>query len=221
LNVTPDHLDRHHTLQKYAAAKGRLFETQREEDYAVLNADDAICVGYSGATRSKPLWFSLTRAITPGIWLDQGRLWFDDELLMPAAEIPIRGRHNVENTMAAAAAARLAGAGLAGIAAAVRSFRAVEHRLEFVRTARGVDFYNDSKATNVDATLKALDAFDGGLWVILGGKDKGSDYRVLAGPLRKKARSALLLGAAAGQIAAHIKGAPPLIASGAPDAANC
>jgi UDP-N-acetylmuramoylalanine--D-glutamate ligase len=214
LNVTPDHLDRHHTLQKYAAAKGRLFETQREEDYAVLNADDAICVAYSAATRSRPLWFSLTRAITPGIWLDQGRLWFDDELLMPAAEIPIRGRHNVENTMAAAAAARLAGAGLAGIAAAVRSFRAVEHRLEFVRTARGVHFYNDSKATNVDATLKALDAFDGGLWVILGGKDKGSDYTLLADSLRKKARSVLLIGAAAPKIAEQLKNGVTLVHAG-------
>src|SRR5213592_3443782 len=125
---------------------------------------------------------------------------------MPAAEIPIRGRHNIENTMAAAAASRLAGAGLAEIASAVRSFRAVEHRLEFVRSVRGVDYYNDSKATNVDATLKALDAFEGGLWVILGGKDKGSDYSVLVEPLRKKARAALLIGAAAAKIAEQIEG---------------
>src|SRR5262249_52008077 len=214
LNVTPDHLDRHHTLENYAAAKGRLFVTQREKDFAVLNADDAICVGYSAAMRSRPLWFSLTRAITPGIWLDEGRLWFDDELLMPAAEIPIRGRHNIENTMAAAAAARLAGAGLAGIADAGRSLRAVDHRLEVGRTARGVDFYNDSKATNVDATRKALEAFEGGLWVILGGKDKGSDYTVLADSLRKKARSVLLVGAAAPKIAEHLRNGVTLIHSG-------
>src|SRR5262249_30084933 len=168
----------------------------------------------SAAMRSRPLWFSLTRAITPGVWLDQGQLWFDEDLLMPAAEIPIRGRHNIENTMAAAAAARLAGAGLAGIAGAVRRFRAVEHRLEVVRTARGVDFYNDSKATNVDATLKALEAFDGGLWVILGGRDRGSDYRARADSLGKKARSVLRMGAAAPKTAGQLGGAVPLIDAG-------
>ena len=219
LNVTPDHLDRHYTLENYAAAKGRLFATQQPEDYAVLNADDAHCVDYSAMTRGKPLWFSLTRAITPGVWLDNGSLWFDGELLMPAGEIPIRGRHNIENTMAAAAVARLAGAELAGIARAVRTFRAVEHRLEFVRTVRGVDFYNDSKATNVDATLKALDAFEGGLWVILGGKDKGSDYTLLLDALRKKARGTLLIGAAAGKIASQLKDDVALIRSGTLEAA--
>jgi len=214
LNVTPDHLDRHHTLENYAAAKGRLFETQQPDDFAVLNADDSYCVGYSAITSGRPLWFSSTRAITPGVWLENKQLWFDGEPLMPAAEIPIRGRHNVENTMAAAAAARLAGAGLAAIASAVRSFRAVEHRLEFVRNVRGVDFYNDSKATNVDATLKALDAFEGGLWVILGGKDKGSDYTVLSDSLRKKARSVLLIGAAAPKIAGQLGATVPQVHSG-------
>jgi UDP-N-acetylmuramoylalanine--D-glutamate ligase len=214
LNVTPDHLDRHHTLDNYAAAKGRLFETQQRGDFAVLNADDAYCVGYSAVTSAMPLWFSSTRAITPGVWLENGKLWFDGAPLMPAAEIPIRGRHNVENTMAAAAASRLAGAGLAEIASAVRSFHAVEHRLEFVRSVRGVDYYNDSKATNVDATLKALDAFEGGLWVILGGKDKDSDYTVLADALRKKARSVLLIGAAAAKIAGQLNSGVPLVHSG-------
>jgi UDP-N-acetylmuramoylalanine--D-glutamate ligase len=221
LNVTPDHLDRHHTFENYAAAKGRLFQTQQPEDYAVLNADDAACVAYSATARSRPLWFSLARAVTPGLWLEDGQVHFDADVLMPAAEIPIRGLHNVQNTMAAAGAARLAGAGLGDIARAVRSFRAVEHRLEFVRRVRGVDFYNDSKATNVDATLKALDAFEGGLWVILGGKDKGSDYSVLAAPLRKKARSVLLIGAAAPKIAGQLEGATPLIRSGTLDAAIC
>jgi UDP-N-acetylmuramoylalanine--D-glutamate ligase len=219
LNVTPDHLDRHHTFENYAAVKGRLFETQRPGDYGILNADDAQCVAYSATMSSKPVWFSATRAITPGVWLDNGGLWFDGEYLMAAAEIPIRGRHNVENTMAAAAAARLAGAPLSSIARAVRSFRAVEHRLEFVRQARGVDFYNDSKATNVDATLKAIDSFEGGLWIILGGKDKGSDYTPLLAPLRRKARAALLIGAAAEKIAGQLADGVELIRSGTLDAA--
>jgi UDP-N-acetylmuramoylalanine--D-glutamate ligase len=121
--------------------------------------------------------------------------------------------------MAAAAGCRLAGASLEQIAAAVRTFHAVEHRLECVRNVSGVDFYNDSKATNVDATLKALDAFDGGLWVILGGKDKGSDYTVLRQPLVRKARAAMLIGAAASKIREQIEGGVPLYDSKTLDAA--
>jgi UDP-N-acetylmuramoylalanine--D-glutamate ligase len=210
LNVTQNHLDRHHTFANYAAAKARLFETQRAGSFAVLNADDPTCVSYASLTAASPLWFSGTRAVTPGIWLADDKLWFDGELLMDAREIPIRGRHNIDDTMAAAAAARLAGAPLASIAAAVRTFKAVEHRLEFVRNLNGVDFYNDSKATSVDATLKALDAFSGGLWVILGGKDKGLDYTVLRAPLSAKAHAALLIGAAAPKIAHELQGAVPL-----------
>ena len=210
LNVTPDHLDRHHTFENYAAAKGRLFETQQGGDTAVLNADDPICVSYAKLTRAQPVWFSSTHAVSPGISLQDGELWFDGVSMMAAREIPIRGMHNVENTMAAAAACRLAGAGLSQIAAAVRTFRAVEHRLEFVRNVSGVDFYNDSKATNVDATLKALAAFAGGLWVILGGKDKGSDYTALRQPLTQKARGVLLIGAAAAKIRGQIEGTAPL-----------
>jgi UDP-N-acetylmuramoylalanine--D-glutamate ligase len=211
LNVTPDHLDRHHTFEQYVAAKARLFETQQPGEFAVLNADDPTCVRYAALTKGTVLWFSSTRRVTPGISLRDGKLWFDYNPLMPASEIPIRGRHNVENTMAAALACRVAGAAREKIAAAVGTFKAVEHRLEFVRTVSGVDFYNDSKATNVDATLKALDAFPGGLWVILGGKDKGSDYTVLRAPLKSKARAVMLIGAAASKIREQIAGAVPLV----------
>ncbi len=214
LNVTPDHLDRHHTFENYAAAKGRLFVTQQPGDFAVLNAEDATCTAYASLTPGKPVWFSSRRAVSPGAWLENGVVLLNGELLIPAAEIPIRGLHNVENTMAAAAAAFLAGARPAAIAAAIRTFRAVEHRLEFVRNVGGIDFYNDSKATNVDATLKALDAFEGGLWVILGGKDKGSDYTVLRAPLAQKARAALLIGAAAEKIERHLDSAVPILRPG-------
>jgi len=214
LNVTQNHLDRHHTFANYAAAKGRLFETQRPGAFAVLNADDPTCVSYASLTAGAPRWFSGTRPVTPGVWLAGNLIQFEGRVLMDAREIPIRGRHNIENTMAAAAAANLAGAPLEGIAAAVRTFKAVEHRLEFVRNLDGVDFYNDSKATSVDATLKALDAFPGGLWVILGGKDKGLDYTVLRAPLAAKARAALLIGAAAPKIAAELDGALPLEQAG-------
>ena len=210
LNVTQNHLDRHHTMAAYAAAKSRLFETQRPGAFAVLNADDPTCAGFASLTAGTPFWFSSTHPVSPGLWLAEDKILFRGEFLMDAREIPIRGRHNIENTMAAAAAACLAGASLGSIAAAVRTFRAVEHRLEFVRNVAGVDYYNDSKATTVDATLKALDGFSGGLWVILGGKDKGLDYTPLRDPLAAKARAALLIGAAAPKIAAELGGAVPL-----------
>ena len=211
LNVTQNHLDRHHTFENYAAIKGRLFETQQAEDYAVLNAEDPVCVAYAARTCATVQWFSGRKKVDPGATLCGNKLVLFGKLLMEAGEIPIRGRHNIENALAAAIAASRAGVEHVAIAAAVRGFRAVEHRLEFVRRLNGVDFYNDSKATSVDATLKALDAFAGGLWVILGGKDKGLDYAALRAPLTEKARAALLIGAAAGKIAEQITGAVPLV----------
>lgn len=214
LNITPDHLDRHPSMAAYTAAKRRILETQRPEDHAVLNADDPHCVEFAAIRTATPLWFSSTRAVSPGLWLERDRVLFDGEVLIETRQLPLRGRHNVENVMAAAAAARLAGATPGAIAAAIETFPGVEHRLEFVSSVSGVDFYNDSKATNVDATLKALDAFPGPLWVILGGKDKGSDYRVLRPPLTAKARAALLIGAAAVRISEHLGDTVPKIECG-------
>ena len=206
LNVTPDHLDRHYTFEKYAAAKARLFENQRPDDFAVLNADDPVTRGYAEHTTAKFMWFSSTSRVEAGAWLDRDEIVLDAQRLMPASEVPLRGLHNLENTMAAAIMARLAGATHEQIRTAVMSFPGVEHRLEFVRELDGVSWYNDSKATNVDATLKALAAFPGGLWVILGGKDKNSDYRPLAAAMKEKTRGALLIGAAADKIEDHLHG---------------
>jgi UDP-N-acetylmuramoylalanine--D-glutamate ligase len=218
LNVTQNHLDRHHTFQNYAAAKGRLFETQRPGDFAVLNAEDPVCVSYAQKTAATPVWFSSRRKVE-GAQLCGDKLVLDGKLLMTAGDVPIRGRHNLENVLAASIAASRAGVSHEAIAAAVRTFRAVEHRLEFVRRLEGVDFYNDSKATSVDATLKALDAFDRGVWIILGGKDKGLDYAALREPLAAKARAALLIGAAAAKIASQIEGATPIVEAKTMDAA--
>jgi len=206
LNVTPDHLDRHYTFEKYAATKARLFENQRAGDFAVLNADDPVTRGYGTRIESKSTWFSSTKQVKSGAWLDSNRIVLDDQPLMTAAEVPLRGVHNLENTMAAAIMAELAGATHEQIQTAVMSFPGVEHRLEFVRSLNGVAWYNDSKATNVDATLKALAAFPGGLWVILGGKDKNSDYRPLIAAMKEKTRGVLLIGAAADKIGDHLHG---------------
>jgi len=214
LNVTPDHLDRHYTFEKYAAAKARLFENQRPEDFAVLNADDPVTRGYADHPNGKSMFFSSTHKVASGAWLDRDQIVLDEQTLMPAGEVPLRGVHNLENTMAAAIMARLAGATHEQIRAAVMSFPGVEHRLEFVRELDGVAWYNDSKATNVDATLKALAAFEGRLWVILGGKDKNSDYRPLAAAMKEKTRGVLLIGAAADKIGDHLHGAVSIMKCG-------
>ena len=218
LNLTQNHLDRHHTMEAYAAAKGNLFRLQRAGDYAVLNEADAACRAWAGMTPGKTVWFN-SREEVPGWMIGSEAILFNRYPLVRLDQIPIRGRHNAENVMAAAAAAYLAGVSFESISKAVKTFKAVEHRLEFVRKLSGVDFYNDSKATSVDATLKALDSFPGGLWVILGGKDKGSDYRPLQAPLREKAKGALLIGKAGELIGSQLDDVVPLIHSGTLDAA--
>jgi UDP-N-acetylmuramoylalanine--D-glutamate ligase len=207
LNVTQNHLDRHGTFENYASAKGNLFRTQQAGDHAVLNADDEVCRSFAALTRGETHWFSRRN-------LHDGKAWLGDKPLMALEEIPIPGAHNAENVLAAATAASIAGVEREQIRAAVRSFKAVEHRLEFVAEIGGVKFYNDSKATSVDATTKALDSFAGNLWVILGGKDKGSDYTVLRDRLHEKAHAALLIGAAAEKIRSHLNGAVQLVDSG-------
>ena len=209
LNLTPDHLDRHKTMEAYAAAKARIFENQTELDAAILNADDAASAKYA-PKKPQVFWFSRQKRVAQGACLHGDEIVVmhhgKEDPVMKAAEIPLAGAHNLENVLAAVIIARLAGVDAATIAKAVKSFAGVEHRLEFVAEIRGVRFYNDSKATNVDATLKALDAFPGRILVILGGKDKGSDYTVLQKPLRERAILALLIGAAADMIERQIAG---------------
>jgi len=209
LNLTPDHLDRHKTMEAYAKAKARLFENQTELDAAVLNADDEPTFGQK---QKKPqvFWFSRKQAVEQGAYLKGEDIVVShkggEDFVMKAQEIPLAGAHNLENTLAAVIAARLAGVDATSIGNAVKTFAGVEHRLEFVAEIGGVKYYNDSKATNVDATLKALDAFPGRILIILGGKDKGSDYTVLQKPLREKAILALLIGAASDKIEKQIAG---------------
>ena len=191
-------------------AKARIFENQTELDAAVLNADDP----HHGSLRPEetatllvqPKTARATRSLVCAgediIIVHHGK----EEFVMKREEIPLAGAHNVENVLAAVTAARSAGVATPTIAQSVRDFAGVEHRLEFVAEIAGVRYFNDSKATNVDATLKALDAFAGRILIILGGKDKGSDYTTLQKPLREKAILALLIGAAADKIEQQIAG---------------
>ena len=210
LNLTPDHLDRHGTFEQYAQAKMRMFENQLERDIAVLNADDPEITKRMPA---KPhiFWFSRQKRVANGAFLRDNEIIFRNEgsetLLARRDQIPLRGEHNVENVLAACVAAYLAGATPEAIVSGVKSFRGVEHRLEFVAEISGVKFYNDSKATNVDAAVKAVQAFPGPLLVILGGKDKGSPYTPLGAALHERTRLALLIGEAAEKIASDLQGA--------------
>jgi UDP-N-acetylmuramoylalanine--D-glutamate ligase len=213
LNVTPDHLDRHRTLEVYVDAKARIFENQRAEDFAVLNEDDPTCVAMVARTRAQVFWFSRQKEVKQGAWVREGKILFRDGTeshknpqrdIMLVSEIPLKGAHNLENVLAAVCAGALMGCAPEKIRQAVRDFKAVEHRLEFVATIRGVDYYNDSKATNVDATIKALESFPANIHLILGGKDKGSDYSVLNELLRQRVKRVYTIGAAAGKIESQI-----------------
>jgi UDP-N-acetylmuramoylalanine--D-glutamate ligase len=206
LNVTPDHLDRHHSFENYAKAKGRLFDTLLPDGHAVLNADDSVCASFAEQTKGKVSWFSATKPTRQGLYQTDNTIICDGVPLIRIDELPLRGAHNVENAMAAALACRLAGASLQAIAAGIRSFPGVKHRLEFVRDRDGVQYFNDSKATNVDAAIKAVEAFTGNLWIILGGKDKDSNYVPLRDKLVGKEKAVLLIGAAAGKIASQLEG---------------
>jgi len=210
LNVTPDHLDRHRTFEVYVDAKARIFENQQGSDFAVLNADDPTCVTMGGRTRAQVFWFSRQKEVQQGAWVRDGNIVFRDAArqqreIMQVSEIPLKGAHNLENVLAAVCAGVLMGCAPEKIRQAVRDFKAVEHRLEYVATIRGVDYYNDSKATNVDATIKELESFPANIHLILGGKDKGSDYTVLNDLLRQRVKRVYTVGAAAAKIESQIK----------------
>jgi UDP-N-acetylmuramoylalanine--D-glutamate ligase len=212
LNITPDHLDRHGSFENYALAKERIFAAQNARDFAVLNADNARAADAATRSAAKVYWFSVEHPVKQGAWLEEGFVVYRTardaatERVMPLRGIPLKGAHNVENVLAAVAAARLAGAPAEAIRSAIESFQAVEHRLEFVAAVNGVEFYNDSKATNVDATAKAVAAFQSGIHLILGGKDKGSDYTLLAQLLRERVRAVYTIGSAAAKIESHLRG---------------
>ena len=227
LNVTPDHLDRHRTFEAYTDAKARIFENQQTSDFSVLNAADPTCVAMAARTRAQVFWFSRQKEVQQGTWVQDGAIVFrgaqkevkpapsfaqdsvfigpnERQTIMLVSEIPLKGAHNLENVLAAACAGVLMGCAHEKIRQAVREFKAVEHRLEFVASIGGVDYYNDSKATNVDATIKALESFPANIHLILGGKDKGSDYTVLSDLLRQRVKRVYTIGAAAAKIESQI-----------------
>lgn len=204
LNVTPNHLDRHHSFEAYIEAKAQIFRNQTADDCAVLNADDPIVMSLVPRIKSRKLYFSGRQNLPEGWLVSHDQILYRtnnlERPLMAVRDLPLRGAFNRENVLAAAAAAGALGVNFEAIARVVREFRGVEHRLEFVSTIEGVEFYNDSKATSVDATVKALSAFESGVHLILGGQDKGAPYTPVRNWIPGRVREVLLIGAAAERI---------------------
>jgi UDP-N-acetylmuramoylalanine--D-glutamate ligase len=225
LNITSDHLDRHGSFENYAATKARITERQGPDDFLILNAEDKPTQMVAAKTKAQIFWFSPRRPIKQGAFVHGESIVFvpregaKAEPIMPVAEIPLKGSHNVENVLAAVCAARLAGVPAEKIRSAVQSFKAVEHRLEFVRTVQGVEYFNDSKATNVDAAMKAIAAFPGGIHLILGGKDKDSDYTQLSPLLRERVKAVYTIGSAAEKIERELQGVVKMVGAGTLDMA--
>ena len=212
LNVTPNHMDRYETFNDYAAAKHRIFMNQAEDDVAVLNADDPTVSSWASGLKAKVMTFSVRSELERGVFLRDEELVFrwdeGEQDLLRVSEMKLRGLHNVENVAAALTVGIAAGAQVESMFESMREtvkqFNPVEHRLEFVEEIKGVRFYNDSKATSVDATLKALEAFAneaGKVILILGGKGKKAPYAPLAPLVREKVRKLVLIGEDAETIA--------------------
>ncbi len=223
LNITPDHLDRHGSFENYVAAKERIFMKQTAEGALILNADDDVASGAAARANSRVYWFSRTRVVRQGAFVHEGAIVYRaseqsaPEFIVKLESIHLRGQHNVENVLGAVCAARLAGVAPEAIRHAIENFHAVEHRLEFVANVNGVDYYNDSKATNVDAAMKAIAAFPSGIHLILGGKDKNSDYRLMRPLLLQRVKAVYTVGAAAEKIITHLDGTVPIINCGTLD----
>ena len=208
LNVTPDHLDRHQTLEAYTAAKARIFENQRPDDGAVINADDPGARALAAGVRGDLVWFSRRHALPRGVFVSDGwivaRLHGRSESICPLADIALRGAHNIENVLAATAAAGWLGVAAPEIRAGIAAFRAVAHRIEYVRSVDDVAYYNDSKGTNVESTVRALESFTEPVVLIAGGKGKGQDFTFLARTARGRVKKAVLIGEDAPRVAAAL-----------------
>ena len=184
LNVTEDHLNRHYTMENYIFLKKKLLKNLTETEFAILNYDDLTVRSFAEKTRAKVLFFSLKERVR-GAYLEKGDLYFGKEKIMSADEVSIGGAHNLQNALAAIIAAKIMGINNSDIAVALSSFKGVNHRIQTVAKVGDIDFVDDSKGTNVDATIKAVAAMKTDTVLLLGGKDKGYNYDLLFTQLKK------------------------------------
>jgi UDP-N-acetylmuramoylalanine--D-glutamate ligase len=212
LNLTPDHLDRHGDMIGYGAAKERIFAQQTQDDYAILNYDDSLVCSVAKKIESAVLWFSLHHRPQYGICLEEGKLRYfidgKEKFAFLAADIFIKGRHNIQNAMAAFLIAAAIGINPEEIAKAIISFKGVEHRLEYVTTKDGIIYVNDSKGTNPASTIQAIWAYDNPMILLLGGRNKGSDFTGLMSLVMQRVKRVIIYGEAANEIkqAANLAG---------------
>jgi UDP-N-acetylmuramoylalanine--D-glutamate ligase len=200
LNISPDHLDRHPTVEAYATAKARIFDNQEEDDWAVVNADDPMVLELAKRTRARQRLFSRRSNVATGTVVEAG--WIVDrqgqtaERLIPLNAIHLLGPHLVDDVMAAATVGAIVGVAPGVMTAAVDSFHGLEHAMELVTEIDGVRFVNDSKATNVESALRSIESFDAGLVPIIGGRFKGGDLRLLREPVKSRAKAVVAIGEA-------------------------
>jgi len=226
LNVTPNHLDRYNFFSDYAAAKHRLFINQTADDTAILNADDEITASWAEGLKAKVVFFSVKKELNEGLFLRRRdlicRMSGEEKVLTTRDAMSLRGLHNVENVLASLAAGLACGASPELMRETVRNFQAVEHRLEYVTEIEDVKFYNDSKATSVDAALKALEALadeTGKIILILGGRGKNAPYKPLIRLIKENVRKLILIGEDADNIESQLKGFAEIVrADSMPDA---
>lgn len=208
LNITPDHLDWHPSFDDYYSTKNKLFISQKENDISILNRDDPRVWALREKVKSRVYAFSRKGRVSPGCFLQGDWIVISnskEEKLIRTSEAPLLGIHNQENIMASALVGHILGLPLSRIKEPIQDFQGLEHRLEKVRTVNGIDFFNDSKATNVDASFKSIQSFSRKIILILGGRDKGGDFRRLREPIKEKVKKVILLGEAKEKIRTALK----------------
>ncbi len=209
LNITPDHLDRHKTMEAYCQAKARIFANQGPDDYTVLNADDPLVRSMAELTKGKVIFFSRKHIVEEGAFVQNQSITFVEkgkqETILPVDQLQIPGGHNLENALAAVICAKAMGIPKEVIAHSLAQFKGVAHRLEFVAEFQGVRYVNDSKGTNPDASIKALEAYENPLVLIAGGKNKGNDFTAFMHCAAPKLRALVVLGQCADELAAKAK----------------
>jgi len=213
LNISPDHLDWHPSFDDYYESKKRLLSTQREDDIAILNHDDSLIWAFKEEGKSRVYAFSRKTELERGCFIRGDWIILKDskeENLMRTTEVPLFGIHNLENVMASALVGHSMGIPVAGIRESITGFHGLEHRLEKVTTIGGIEFYNDSKATNVDASLKSIQSFDRKIILILGGRDKGGDFKKLKETITEKVKKVILIGEAGEKIRRAVEGSAPM-----------
>jgi UDP-N-acetylmuramoylalanine--D-glutamate ligase len=215
LNFADDHLDRHPTVDAYAAAKARIFANQGGNDWAVLNADDPAVLQHARDAKARTVFFSLEGMSQDGYVIGRDsivrRTGTDVERVLPLAAVELTGRHMLNNVLAAVATSRIAGASSAAMLEALRGFHGLPHVMEPVAEIAGVRFVNDSKATNVQAARRSIESFDRGVVAIVGGRYKGGDFGELADPLRTRGRAVIAIGEAASRVRDALRATVPVI----------